>query len=100
LLEIGYKAKFDDNYKLYPDIIIHKRGTNKDNLIVIELKKDTSPSKHKEYDLLKLEHLTINFLGNHYNYSLGIAIIFGTGEKTGTVEKMYFQEGNPITNAE
>lgn len=96
LLEIGYRAKSNDNYRLAPDIIFHRRGTNANNLIVIEVKKDVSASKHWEFDLIKLEHLTIDFLGNHYNYSLGISIVFGTGKNAGQVKKYCYQNGLPI----
>lgn len=91
--EIGYKINAKNNYKLIPDIIIHKRGTNKKNLVVIEVKKDVSPDNDKNYDLIKLEHLTIDYLGNHYNYKLGIAITFGTGKNAGGSHKIFFQNG-------
>jgi hypothetical protein len=96
LTEIGRKVNPNENYKLAPDIIIHKRGSNDSNLVVIEVKKDSSPDKDKEFDLVKLEHLTIDYLGNHYNYSLGIAVVFGTGKEVGTAKKTVFQQGIPI----
>lgn len=91
--DISKKVNKDDNYKLSPDIIIHKQGNNQNNLVVIEVKKDTHEDKGKHYDLIKLEHLTINYLGNHYNYKLGVAIIFGTGPKAGTFDICFFQNG-------
>jgi hypothetical protein len=93
MLEIGILPNEDDEYQLSPDIIIHKQGTNEDNLVVIEVKKDVSRKKYKEFDLIKLEHLTIDYLGNHYKYKVGIAITFGTGESTGQVTKTFFQAG-------
>lgn len=93
ILEVGRKTNISDNYKLSPDIIIHKRKTNENNLVVIEVKKDSHPQKVKDYDLIKLEHLTIDYLGNHYNYRLGVAVIFGTKENTGKYEIRYFQNG-------
>lgn len=86
-----------NNYKLRPDIIIHVRETNEHNLVVIEVKKDSHPKHLKDFDLIKLEHLTINYLGNHYNYDLGIALILGTNENAGNYEMKFFVEGNPIT---
>jgi hypothetical protein len=97
LLEIGFQPNLDDTYKLSPDIIIHQRGTNDHNLVVIEVKKDVSSQRNKEFDLIKLEHLTINYMGNHYNYKLGIALILSTGEDTGTSEMHFFQNGLPKT---
>lgn len=93
--EIDYKPNKSSEYKLSPDIIIHERGTNENNLVVIEVKKDISPAKDKEYDLIKLEHLTINYSGNHYNYKLGIAIVLGTGVNTGQTHSTFFQNGQP-----
>lgn len=37
--------------------------------------------------------MTINYLGNHYNYKLGVALIFGTKEDAGNYEIKYFQNG-------
>lgn len=93
--EINYQPNKSSEYKLSPDIIIHQRGTNEYNLVVIEVKKDISPDKDKEYDLIKLEHLTINYSENHYNYKLGIAIVLGTGSNTGWTTKTFFQNGQP-----
>jgi len=47
----------------------------------------------KDFDLIKLEHLTIDYLGNHCNYKIGIAVIFGTRENAGEYEIKFFQEG-------
>lgn len=93
ILEIGRKTNMKDNYKLSPDIIIHKRTTNANNLVIIEVKKDIHPQCDKDYDLIKLEHLTIDYSGNHYNYRLGVAIVFGTKENTGNYEITFFQNG-------
>jgi len=38
---------------VYPDIIVHKRGTNDDNLLAIEVKKSTNRST-REFDFRKL----------------------------------------------
>lgn len=95
IAEIGKEPNVNDNYKLRSDIIIHNRGTNENNLVVIEVKKDIHSKKLKDFDLIKLEHLTIDYLGNHYNYKIGIAVIFGTGNNSGQYEIKYFQNGIP-----
>jgi hypothetical protein len=99
MIEIGIQPNELNNYKLTPDIIIHTRNQNSDNLVIIEAKKDSSPKKEKEFDLIKLEHMTIDYLGNHYNFKLGIAIVFGTKENAGNFEIFYFQQGT-MTNRE
>ena len=96
--QIGIDPNEDNSYSISPDIIIHKRGHNDNNLVIIEVKKDISPKKYKEFDLIKLEHLTIDYLGNHYNYGLGIALVLNTGNNTGTSSFSYFQNGLPVNN--
>lgn len=56
-----------------PDVIIHKRGSNKSNLLMIEFKTywDTRTSG----DLKKLKEFTR--CDGRYNFSLGLSIIFG-----------------------
>lgn len=100
IIEVGKNPNQNDNYKLSPDIIIHKRGTNESNLVVIEVKKDIHSKNLKDFDLIKLEHLTIDYLDNHYNYKIGIAIVFGTGYNAGQYEIRYYQNGTPRQKAE
>jgi hypothetical protein len=69
----GTPPAFDTNAKtVYPDIIIHRRGTDR-NLLVIEVKK-TSSDVDNEFDLRKLclyrEQL-------HYRYGLFMRIAVG-----------------------
>jgi len=93
IMEVGRIPNESENYKLSPDIIIHRRRSNEYNLAVIEVKKDTHSKNLKDFDLIKLEHLTINYLGNHYNYNLGIAVILGTNDNTGNYDIILFNEG-------
>ncbi len=96
IIKVGKSPNKWDIYKLTPDIIIHERKNNDNNLVVIEEKKDTNSKNEKEFDLVKLEHLTIDYLGNHYNYDLGVAIVFGTGKNNaGKYGTSYFQNGIP-----
>ena len=63
--------------EIYPDIIIHKRGSN-DNLVVIECKKDYKLNpKDREYDEYKLSCC----LGSELNYYCGFFILFETSGK-------------------
>ena len=62
----------DDNKgtTVYPDIIIHKRGSNKSNLIIIEAKKETNVTeKSKEFDFRKLKAFTKSD-GLRYKYGI------------------------------
>lgn len=93
--EIGIDPNNDDKYTLTPDIIIHTRNTNDNNLLVLEIKKDSNSAKNKELDFLKLEHMTIDYHGNHYNYRVGAAIVFGTKENVSNYAIKFFQNGRP-----
>ena len=69
------------------DIIIHKRGSNKSNLLMIEFKTywDTRTSD----DLKKLKEFTRH--DGRYNFFLGLSIIFG--EERSTVEIKLVRNG-------
>lgn len=95
MIEVGIPPNETENYQLTPDIIIHQRNTNDNNLVVIEAKKDSNSKKRKDFDLLKLEHMTIDYFGNHYNYRIGVAIVFGTKKRAGEYEIYYYQDGIP-----
>lgn len=64
LIEIGdTRAK-----TVFPDIIIHHRGTNKDNLLVIEMKKTPVGQEAKEFDLAKLKAFKAQYSYQHTLY--------------------------------
>lgn len=64
---------YDDNaMTVYPDIIIHKRGNNAENLLVIEFKKSSS-WVDKEKDMIKLRAYKTDL-----NYSHALFIELGT----------------------
>ena len=52
---------------VFPDIIVHKRGTQKNNLLVIEIKK-SSNSNPGNFDRKKLKA----FIKDPYNYRFGL----------------------------
>jgi hypothetical protein len=62
----------------YPDIIVHKRGTNRQNLLIIEAKKNNNT----EFDEKKLiANTRINLAsGSNLNYNLGCLIILSVGD--------------------
>lgn len=43
-----------DAVTVFPDIVVHNRGTNQNNLLVIEVKKAVSRAELAEYDCFKL----------------------------------------------
>ncbi len=74
----------------YPDIIIHKRGTNDDNLLVIEVK--TWWNTNTEHDEDKLRDLTRQT--SDYKYEYGLSITLGKDEDS--VKMKWFQDGKEI----
>jgi hypothetical protein len=48
--EIGIEPNDDSTYQLTPDIIVHTRNVNENNLVVIEIKKDSNSKQNKEFD--------------------------------------------------
>lgn len=58
---------------VFPDIIIHKRGTDEFNLVVIEVKKSTNKSNY-EFDKMKLDAFR-----EELRYEIGLFLIVPTG---------------------
>jgi len=54
-----------------PDVLIHKRGNDNNNLVVIEIKKSTS-SGNRQLDYKKLKSMTLQT--GEYRYKIGIFI--------------------------
>ena len=78
----------------YPDIIVHQRGVNENNLLIIEVKKKNSKINFK-HDYSKLEAFTENTELNSYHYEYGVFILFDTGnEKPGKPELKWFVNGS------
>lgn len=61
----------------YPDIIVHRRGTNDRNLLVVEVKKKNS-RVGSEHDKLKLYAFTQKSNRNLYNFTYGVFICLET----------------------
>lgn len=80
----------------YPDIIVHKRGCNTSNLLIIEAKKDVDDD-FDEQKLIAFTKPNVEIEGeNIYNYTLGAKIIFNTGNRYSTTDydkPIYFLNG-------
>lgn len=77
---------------VFPDIIVHKRGTNDNNLCIVEVKKSTS-SVSSNYDEIKLKAYTTAYYGNDLRYSIGFFIEFITGTQDLKYVLKYFVNG-------
>ncbi|PWA08296.1 hypothetical protein [Flavobacterium laiguense] len=80
---------------VFPDIIIHTRGTNENNLCILEVKKSTSSVKF-DYDFLKLKAYTSNFYGNNLKYRIGIFVNAIIDVENPRFEFSYYKEGEHI----
>lgn len=83
----------DEEISVYPDIIIHKRGTS-ENRLIVEVKKKTN-SKNREFDMYKI----IQYLNpkNNLKYENGIFIDLGCNEKGLDCEISPFLKDNLYT---
>ena len=70
LLKLGKKRI---RKKIIPDVIVHKRGTNEHNLLVIEAKKSCNTGDAVYADIVKLATLVTD---KKYNYRLGVFVNF------------------------
>jgi hypothetical protein len=71
-----------DAKTVFPDIIVHRRGTNGNNLLVVEIKK-TSNGDGREHDRRKLRGYK-SILG--YRYALFLELTVGSRPGVGRVE--------------
>ena len=81
---------------IYPDIIIHKRGTNKLNILIIELIKSTNnDAKSIQLDKLKLQAYT----NQRLKYRLGAYINLSVGDNfdRSKTKIEYYKDGNKQT---
>jgi hypothetical protein len=85
------------NLSTFPDIIVHKRLTNEENLLVIEVKKvrDNGQSD-SNFDKLKLKLFTEATENNSYHFRYGAFILLTMSQETPTHEVTWYSEGNEI----
>jgi hypothetical protein len=72
------QANDNDAKTIFPDILIHERGRQGNNLLVIEVKKSNSQNS-EDNDITKLKEFTKS--EGNYQYSLGLFIIFDIDNK-------------------
>lgn len=77
----------DSEYNFVPDLIIHRRKSNNNNLLVIEFKKENAKERDKEYDKEKLIALTGEEV---FKYNFGLYVELGRYK----VQVSVYQNGN------
>lgn len=78
----------------FPDIIVHRRMRNDENLLVVEVKKRNSQVNHK-HDYAKLKAFTESSKYNAYHFSYGVFLLLNTGRNWKSIkpELRWFVEG-------
>ena len=92
LSENNYKAIIYENkkYRIIPDVIIHKRGSNNFNLLVIEFKKSNNNESKNDFNKLKV----LTCKKSDYDYKLGLFIKLG--KTRNDVKLIKFVDGKSI----
>ena len=80
---------------VFPDIIIHRRGTNENNLCILEIKKSTS-SVNYNYDFIKLRSYTSNHYDNNLKYQLGIFVEAVIDKQNPSFNLKFYKDGQEI----
>ena len=88
----GNKVKTLHGEIIRPDILVHERGSDNHNLLVIEMKKTNRPDD----DIETLKDMTLK--DGEYHYSYGLFISFQHGEKGWTALTRWFEDGKEIGN--
>lgn len=78
---------FSLSHGVYPDIILHRRGFNKKNVVAFEFKGYWTAKGRDEEKLKGITHPT----RNNYQYGLGVFIRFG--ETLDNFEIVYYRNG-------
>lgn len=76
---------------VYPDVIVHRRGTNEDNLLVIEVKKRAG---EHGLDVRKLVEFTNPLSEDGLGYRWGLHLILES-EKQGEATLRWYKRGKP-----
>lgn len=77
---------------VYPDIIVHERGINERNMLIVEVKKSSSQVT-SDYDHEKLARYTSSEYGNELNYRYGAFVNLGVKSRAGEITFKWFKNG-------
>ena len=79
---------------VYPDIVVHRRASNADNKIVIEVKKSNTTNKNRDKDRKRLRAFTKR--EGKYGYKLGLFLEFYVDKRSGLKRAECYQDGEKI----
>ena len=84
--QVKYNSELNQNIR--PDIIIHKRGTDEDNLVYIEIKTDHNRDS-RMFDIEKIKSVTKQ--DSEFKYRLGLFIDFNREKENSDI--IFFEDG-------
>jgi hypothetical protein len=91
-IENGIRSKTSEY--IYPDIIIHKRGTNNENLLIIEAKKGGRRECDFKKDVMKLKKSTTAMWSNiEYCFGLYLELLPGNINEDFPFIEIWFKQG-------
>lgn len=82
--------EFIEQITTYPDIIVHERGTNSHNLLVIEIKKNNNKT---DWEIDKTKLIAFTKLDEGYKYKLGIHLVLYINRKWKNPSYEYYHDG-------
>lgn len=86
-------------FSTYPDIIVHTRGNNyPNNLLIVEAKKYDANENDVAFDFAKLKAFTGNDGENRYEYLLGVHLTLFCKDERGTPPKVKYFSGGEMVN--
>ncbi len=75
---------------VFPDIVVHKRNTDNENLLVIEIKKSSNKIP-RQFDITKVKAFTMS----PYNYKFGLFLEINVNDGNDSL-KNWYKEGSEI----
>jgi len=88
-------SKLSEQVSNYPDIIVHKRMSNKHNILIIEVKKNNNRSDW-ENDKRKLKGFTSVTNYDKYGFNFGIHITFYVQKSWKKPQLVWYKNGEEI----
>jgi len=84
------EPEWDQGSNVFPDIIVHQRGNNDHNLLIVEAKK----ARHARPAIDPYDRMKISAFSRDLSYRFGAAILFAVGTEPGArVHLSFYSNG-------
>ncbi len=81
-----------------PDVIVHRRNQNNQNLLIVEMKKQSN-REERDYDEFKLEKYTADSTDNEFRYRYGALVDLSVGETPSHHDITYYKDGHKVATS-